>query len=107
MRGEHTGSGRGMGTRTRTERYWETVIDDIEHVALDASVELGRAHTVGGRDDVRVLRADAVAKRLLKIREDLGLSGFLFEPNVGGATPRECVFRSVELLAREVVPALR
>src|SRR5690348_8191206 len=39
-------------------------LDNVEHVIFDASIELGRGHAVGGRDDVRVLRADAVAKCL-------------------------------------------
>ena len=50
---------------------------------------------------------DAVAGRLRQLRDDLGLSGIVIEPNVGGGTARKLVFRSVELFAREVAPAPR
>jgi alkanesulfonate monooxygenase SsuD/methylene tetrahydromethanopterin reductase-like flavin-dependent oxidoreductase (luciferase family) len=49
---------------------------------------------------------DAVTQRLAGLRDELGLSGFLLEPNVGGAIPRELVQKSVRLLAEEVAPAL-
>jgi alkanesulfonate monooxygenase SsuD/methylene tetrahydromethanopterin reductase-like flavin-dependent oxidoreductase (luciferase family) len=48
----------------------------------------------------------AVSARLGELRDDLGLSGFLLEPNVGGAIPRELVQKSVRLFAEEVAPAL-
>lgn len=51
--------------------------------------------------------SDTVAKRLVGLREQLHLSGFLIEPNVGGAAPRDRVFNSVTLFAKEVAPALR
>jgi alkanesulfonate monooxygenase SsuD/methylene tetrahydromethanopterin reductase-like flavin-dependent oxidoreductase (luciferase family) len=50
---------------------------------------------------------DAVSERLREIRDELGLSGFIVEPNVGGSIPRECVYRSVRLFAEEVAPSLR
>jgi alkanesulfonate monooxygenase SsuD/methylene tetrahydromethanopterin reductase-like flavin-dependent oxidoreductase (luciferase family) len=50
---------------------------------------------------------DMVATRLRDLRETLGLSGIIMEPNVGGHIPSELVFRSVRLFAREVVPQLR
>jgi alkanesulfonate monooxygenase SsuD/methylene tetrahydromethanopterin reductase-like flavin-dependent oxidoreductase (luciferase family) len=50
---------------------------------------------------------DAVAQRLRALRDELGLTGFLLEPNVGGRIPREQVFNSVRLFAAEVAPALR
>jgi alkanesulfonate monooxygenase SsuD/methylene tetrahydromethanopterin reductase-like flavin-dependent oxidoreductase (luciferase family) len=50
---------------------------------------------------------DVVARRLADLRDDLGLTGFVVEPNVGGAIPREKVFRSVELFGSEVAPKLR
>jgi alkanesulfonate monooxygenase SsuD/methylene tetrahydromethanopterin reductase-like flavin-dependent oxidoreductase (luciferase family) len=49
---------------------------------------------------------DAVTTRLAELRDELGLSGFLLEPNVGGAIPREQVSKSVALFAKEVAPAL-
>ena len=50
---------------------------------------------------------DAVAHRLGELRDELGISGFLLEPNVGGGIPRDRVFNSVRLFAEEVAPALR
>jgi alkanesulfonate monooxygenase SsuD/methylene tetrahydromethanopterin reductase-like flavin-dependent oxidoreductase (luciferase family) len=50
---------------------------------------------------------EAVTAKLRHLRDELGLSGFLIEPNVGAGIPREQVFRSVELFATEVAPALR
>ncbi len=50
---------------------------------------------------------ETVAKRLVALRDDLRLSGFLIEPNIGGATPRDRLFNSVQLFAKEVAPALR
>jgi alkanesulfonate monooxygenase SsuD/methylene tetrahydromethanopterin reductase-like flavin-dependent oxidoreductase (luciferase family) len=50
---------------------------------------------------------DAVARRLSDLRDQLGLSGFLLETNVGGGIPRERVFNSVRLFAEHVAPALR
>ncbi len=49
----------------------------------------------------------AVTQRLIGLRDQLGLSGFLLEPNVGGTIPREHVFKSVQLFAEQVGPALR
>jgi alkanesulfonate monooxygenase SsuD/methylene tetrahydromethanopterin reductase-like flavin-dependent oxidoreductase (luciferase family) len=50
---------------------------------------------------------DAVAERLRELRDELSLSGFLLEPNVGGTIAREHVFKSVRLFAEKVAPALR
>jgi alkanesulfonate monooxygenase SsuD/methylene tetrahydromethanopterin reductase-like flavin-dependent oxidoreductase (luciferase family) len=50
---------------------------------------------------------DAVARRLSDLRDQLGLSGFLLEANVGGGIPRDRVFNSVRLFAEQVAPALR
>jgi alkanesulfonate monooxygenase SsuD/methylene tetrahydromethanopterin reductase-like flavin-dependent oxidoreductase (luciferase family) len=49
---------------------------------------------------------EAVIGRLGELRDELGLSGFLLEPNVGGAIPRDLVFKSVRLFAEKVAPAL-
>ena len=47
-----------------------------------------------------------VTERLLELKEKLGLSGLIIEPNVGGSTPKELVARSVRLFAEEVAPEL-
>ena len=49
---------------------------------------------------------EVVTQRLGALRDELGLSGFLLEPNVGGAIPRELVFKSVRLFAERVAPVL-
>jgi alkanesulfonate monooxygenase SsuD/methylene tetrahydromethanopterin reductase-like flavin-dependent oxidoreductase (luciferase family) len=48
-----------------------------------------------------------LAERLVQLREALGLTGVVLEPNVGGSIPRERAFESVCLFAQEVVPRLR
>ena len=50
---------------------------------------------------------EQVADRLIAIRDELGLTGFIMEPNVGGAVPAERVQNSIRLYAEEVGPALR
>jgi alkanesulfonate monooxygenase SsuD/methylene tetrahydromethanopterin reductase-like flavin-dependent oxidoreductase (luciferase family) len=48
-----------------------------------------------------------VTERLLELKEALGLSGLIIEPNVGGSTPKELVAKSVGMFAEEVAPKLR
>ena len=50
---------------------------------------------------------EMVAERLGRLTEDLGLSGVVIEPNVGGGIPARQVFNSVRLFAEEVAPLLR
>lgn len=50
---------------------------------------------------------DMVAAKLLDLRERLGLSGIMIEPNVGGHNTPERVRNSIKLFAQEVVPQLR
>ena len=50
--------------------------------------------------------AGAVIDRLGSLREELGLDGIVAELNPGGLVPPELETRSLELLAREVIPAL-
>jgi alkanesulfonate monooxygenase SsuD/methylene tetrahydromethanopterin reductase-like flavin-dependent oxidoreductase (luciferase family) len=59
------------------------------------------------RDRLAYGTPEMVAERLAQLREELGLAGAIIEPNVGGYIPRELVFKSVRLFAREVVPRLR
>jgi alkanesulfonate monooxygenase SsuD/methylene tetrahydromethanopterin reductase-like flavin-dependent oxidoreductase (luciferase family) len=72
------------------------------------------ARRIAGSDYDELLRKrlaygtpDAVARRLANLRDELGLTGFLLEPNVGGGISRERVFKSVRLFAEQVAPALR
>jgi hypothetical protein len=48
-----------------------------------------------------------VAERLQTLQENLILSGFIMEANVGGRTPPELVLPSIRLCGREVAPRLR
>ncbi len=71
------------------------------------------ARRIAGADYDELLRTrlaygtpDAVTERLATLRDELGLSGFLLEPNVGGAIPRELVSKSVRLFAEHVAPTL-
>ena len=50
---------------------------------------------------------DVVASRLTELREELGLSGVLMEPNVGGLMPEERLKNSIRLFGQEVAPQLR
>jgi alkanesulfonate monooxygenase SsuD/methylene tetrahydromethanopterin reductase-like flavin-dependent oxidoreductase (luciferase family) len=48
-----------------------------------------------------------VLERLRTVRQALGLSGFIIEPNVGGGISPERVVRSLHLFAHAVAPGLR
>jgi alkanesulfonate monooxygenase SsuD/methylene tetrahydromethanopterin reductase-like flavin-dependent oxidoreductase (luciferase family) len=50
---------------------------------------------------------DAVANRLRELQNELGLSGVLMEPNVGGMIPPERLEHSIRLFGQEVAPRLR
>ena len=50
---------------------------------------------------------EMVAERLGRLTEELGLSGVVIEPNVGGGISPDRVFNSVRLFAEEVAPLLR
>jgi alkanesulfonate monooxygenase SsuD/methylene tetrahydromethanopterin reductase-like flavin-dependent oxidoreductase (luciferase family) len=50
---------------------------------------------------------DAVASRLQELREELGLSGILMEPNVGGLMPPELLDNSIRLFGQEGALQLR
>ena len=51
--------------------------------------------------------APRVIERLTELRDALGLDGFVVELNPGGRISSELETRSLELLAREVMPAVR
>ncbi|PKB73072.1 MAG: hypothetical protein BZY75_03790 [SAR202 cluster bacterium Io17-Chloro-G7] len=50
---------------------------------------------------------DMVIERLSVLTKELGLSGVVIEPNVGGGIPVDRMLNSIKLFAKEVVPALR
>jgi alkanesulfonate monooxygenase SsuD/methylene tetrahydromethanopterin reductase-like flavin-dependent oxidoreductase (luciferase family) len=51
--------------------------------------------------------ASEVIDRVTALREQLGIDGIVAELNPGGRIPPELEARSLELLAREVLPAFR
>ena len=59
------------------------------------------------RDRVAYGTPPMVADRLGALREQLGLSGVIAEPNVGGGIPLEQVLHSIRLYADDVAPRLR
>ena len=75
--------------RQRAEQLLNTTYDDllVDRVAYGSPEE--------------------VAERLTEIRDQLGLTGVIMEPNLGGTVPVERVQNSVRLYAEEVAPALR
>jgi hypothetical protein len=51
--------------------------------------------------------AAGVIERLTRLRDELGLDGIVAELNPGGRIPPELETRSLQILTREVLPALR
>jgi alkanesulfonate monooxygenase SsuD/methylene tetrahydromethanopterin reductase-like flavin-dependent oxidoreductase (luciferase family) len=48
-----------------------------------------------------------VLEKIGRLSQELGVDGIVAEPNPGGLIPPALEARSLELLAREVAPALR
>jgi alkanesulfonate monooxygenase SsuD/methylene tetrahydromethanopterin reductase-like flavin-dependent oxidoreductase (luciferase family) len=59
------------------------------------------------RDRLAYGTPDMVIERLAALRDELGLSGVVIEPNVGGRVPLPQVLHSIRLFADEVAPRLR
>lgn len=59
------------------------------------------------RDRLAYGTSEVVADRLLQLRDELGLSGVIMEPNVGGRIPQERVLNSIRLFGEEVVPRIK
>jgi hypothetical protein len=51
--------------------------------------------------------AAGVIERLTRLRDELGLDGIVAELNPGGRIPPELETRSLQILTRDVLPALR
>ncbi len=86
---EAEGENASAERRQRAEQLLNTTYDDllVDRVAYGSPKE--------------------VAERLAEIRDQLGLTGVIMEPNLGGTVPAERVQNSVKLYAEEVAPALR
>jgi len=80
------------GSEERAERA-----ERLAHVTYDELLEGRLAYGT----------PDMVVERLTQWKEQLGLSGVIMEPNVGGKMPLENVLRSIHLYANEVAPRLR
>jgi alkanesulfonate monooxygenase SsuD/methylene tetrahydromethanopterin reductase-like flavin-dependent oxidoreductase (luciferase family) len=48
-----------------------------------------------------------VTERLSTLRQEVGLSGIIMDPNIGGRIPYELLLRSMRLFTQEVAPSLR
>jgi alkanesulfonate monooxygenase SsuD/methylene tetrahydromethanopterin reductase-like flavin-dependent oxidoreductase (luciferase family) len=48
-----------------------------------------------------------ITARLSTLRHEVGLSGIIMEPNIGGRIPPELILRSMRLFAQEVAPHVR
>jgi alkanesulfonate monooxygenase SsuD/methylene tetrahydromethanopterin reductase-like flavin-dependent oxidoreductase (luciferase family) len=59
------------------------------------------------KERVAVGSAESLIARLRQLRDELHLDGIIAEPNPGGMIPYPLMMRSLELLAKEVAPALR
>jgi alkanesulfonate monooxygenase SsuD/methylene tetrahydromethanopterin reductase-like flavin-dependent oxidoreductase (luciferase family) len=59
------------------------------------------------RDRLAYGSPETVAAKLTRLKETLGLSGVIMEPNVGGQLSAQQVLDSIRLYAREVAVALR
>lgn len=59
------------------------------------------------RDRLAYGNPETVAAKLIQIKEILGLSGVIMEPNVGGQLSAQQVLNSIRLYAQEVAVALR
>jgi alkanesulfonate monooxygenase SsuD/methylene tetrahydromethanopterin reductase-like flavin-dependent oxidoreductase (luciferase family) len=92
--------GEGYASRTQGAGSVEERAEFARRIAQSDYDELLRTRLAYGTPD-------AVARRLSDLRDQLGLSGFLLEANVGGGIPRDRVFKSVRLFAEHVAPALR
>ncbi|MCY4417091.1 MAG: LLM class flavin-dependent oxidoreductase [Chloroflexi bacterium] len=86
---EAEGENASAERRQRAEQLLNTTYDDllVDRVAYGSPAE--------------------VAQRLAEIREQLGITGVIMEPNLGGTVPAERVQNSIRLYAEEVAPALR
>ena len=73
----------------RAERLSKVTYDEILH------------------DRVAYGTPDMVVDKLRQLRDELGLSGVIAEPNVGGRVPLDQVLTSIRLYAQEVAPRLR
>jgi alkanesulfonate monooxygenase SsuD/methylene tetrahydromethanopterin reductase-like flavin-dependent oxidoreductase (luciferase family) len=80
------------GSEERSERA-----ERLSHVSYD---ELLQGRLAYGTPDM-------VVERLAQWREQLGLSGVIMEPNVGGRMSIDRVMNSIRLYANEVAPRLR
>ena len=87
--------GTGSGTVTTEQRLAQA----------DELATLSHEHIL--RERVVIGSPATLVARLRELREQLHLDGVIVEPNPGGKIPLPSTTRSLELLAREIAPALR
>jgi alkanesulfonate monooxygenase SsuD/methylene tetrahydromethanopterin reductase-like flavin-dependent oxidoreductase (luciferase family) len=88
-------AGTGSGTVTTEQRMAQA--DELATLTLE--------HILAER--VVVGSPQSLVRRLSELREQLHLDGVIVEPNPGGKIPLRQTMQSLELLAREIAPALR
>ena len=88
-------TGTGSGTTTTGQRLAQA--DELATLSLE--------HIL--RERVVIGSPKSLVSRLRELREQLQLDGIIVEPNPGGRIPAKHMMRSLELLAKEVTPALR
>jgi alkanesulfonate monooxygenase SsuD/methylene tetrahydromethanopterin reductase-like flavin-dependent oxidoreductase (luciferase family) len=88
-------SGTGSGTTTTGQRLAQA--DELATLSLE--------HIL--RERVVIGSPTSLVNRLRELREQLHLDGIIVEPNPGGRIPVDGMMKSLELLAKEVAPALR
>jgi len=87
-------TGTGSGTVTTEERLAQA----------DVLATLPLEHIL--RERVVIGSPDSLVKRLRQLQDQLHLDGVIVEPNPGGGIPLPKMMKSLELLAREIAPAL-
>jgi alkanesulfonate monooxygenase SsuD/methylene tetrahydromethanopterin reductase-like flavin-dependent oxidoreductase (luciferase family) len=92
---ENLAASAGQAGTTGSEERMERA-ERLSHVTYDELL----------RDRLAYGTPDMVVERLQQLREQLGLSGVIMEPNVGGRMPLERVLNSIRLYAEEVAPRL-
>jgi alkanesulfonate monooxygenase SsuD/methylene tetrahydromethanopterin reductase-like flavin-dependent oxidoreductase (luciferase family) len=88
-------TGTGSGTTTSTQRLAQA----------DELAVISHEHIL--RERVVIGSAQSLIARLRELRTQLHLDGIIVEPNPGGRIPLDQMMQSLEILSKEVAPALR
>ena len=89
------------GPAAQSDQSW---VDETS--AAQSAVPVGGDYEMLLRERVAYGTPDVVTRRLQEIIDELGLSGVIMIPNVGGQVPREQLSASIRLFGEEVAPRL-